>query len=171
MLSALWFWFGARNRHGIHSPFVYAFLERTLYARRRRGCNPEQQLLLAACEHFGPKRVGVAASAAGLGAWLKPALPLASWGSRPFDLYIAGCPGPELEARLADPALWHNDSVLFVGGLRSGPEARRSWKRLCALPQLRVSLETYRAGLLFFRSQQAPQHFKIRLKSSIFKRS
>lgn len=169
MFSALRFWFSARNRHGVHSPFIYDFLERTLYARGRPGNNPEQQLLLAACEHFGPKRVGYAPSAYAWAARLKPALPEARWGTPPFDLFIADCPGPELEASLADPALWHNDSVVFVGGLRGGPESRNAWKRLCARPELRVSLETYRAGLLFFRSQQAPQHFKIRLKSAIFR--
>lgn len=168
-MTKLGFWWQARNRHGVHSPFVYGFLDRTLYARRRRACTREQHLLLAACEHFTPKRVAVAASAAELGAWITPHLPDALWNAPPFDFYIAGCPCPELEAALTDRALWHNESVVFVGGLRGTPEARQGWKRLCALPQLRVILETYRAGLLFFRSQQAPQHFKIRLKSSIFR--
>lgn len=171
MSSALWFWFRSRNRHGVHSPFVYDFLERSLYARKRPGCSPEQQLLLAASEHFAPVRVGASPSASDWAGWLKPHLPEALWGSPPYDLYIADRPGTELESQLADHSLWHNESVIFVGGLRSGTEARRAWKRLCALPRLRVSLETYRAGLLFFRRQQAPQHFKIRLKSSTFKGS
>ncbi len=168
-MTKLGFWWQARNRHGVHSPFVYGFLERSLYARKRPGCSPEQQLLLAAAEHFAPLRVGFTPSAADRADWLKTRLPDARWGLPPYDLFIADCPGTELEAQLADHSKWHNESVIFVGGLRTGPSARRAWKKLCLMPRLRVILETYRAGLLFFRSQQAPQHFKIRLKSSIFR--
>lgn len=172
MFGKVWFWLRSRNRHGIHSPFIYAFLDRTLYARKRPRCTPQQQLLLAVSEHFKPGRVGVSPAGAALADWLRPHLPGAQWGQPPFDLFIAGHPGEDcLEAQLADPARWHNESVIFVSGLREGARARQAWKRLCALPQLRVTLETYRAGVLFFRRQQAPQHFRIRLKSSIFKRS
>lgn len=171
MFGKIWFWLSSRNRHGIHSPFVYDFLDRTLYARRFRGCDPEQRLLLAVSEHFAPRKVGASPSGAALAQWLRPCLPEAQWGQPPFDLYIAGRPGEELVEMLTDPALWHNESVIFVGGLRGGTRARKAWKQMCSLPQLRVTLETFRAGLLFFRRQQAPQHFKIRLKSSIFKRS
>jgi len=171
MFGKIWFWLLSNNRHGIHSPFVYDFLDRALYARRRPGCDPEQRLLMAAAEHFAPLRVGVSPSGAALAQWLKPRLPEAQWGQPPYDLYIAGRPGEAWENSLSDPEMWHNETVIFVGGLREGTLARQAWKHLCSLPKLRVTLETYRAGLLFFRRQQAPQHFKIRLKSSIFKRS
>lgn len=171
MFEKIGFWLRSRNRHGIHSPFVYGFLDRTLYARKRPGCTPEQRLLLAAAEHFGPTRVGVSPCGSALADWLRPHLPGRIWGQPPYDLYIAGRPGEGLEKCLNDPKWWHNDSVVFVGGLRGGKKARLAWERLCSLPQLPVTLETYRAGLLFFRRQQAPQHFRIRLKSSNFKRS
>ena len=171
MFEKIGFWLRSQNRHGIHSPFVYGFLDRTLYARKRPGCTPEQQLLLAAAEHFAPTRVGSTSCGAVLAGWLGEKQPQAHGGQPPYDLFMASQPGEELEALLNDPALWHNDSVVFVGGLREGDQARQAWQRLCSLPQVRVTLETYRAGLLFFRPQQAPQHFRIRLKSSIFKRS
>ncbi len=171
MFEKIGFWLQSHNRHGIHSPFVYDFLDRTLYARKRPGCTPEQRLLLAAAEHFGPTRVGASPCGAALADWLGGHLPEGICGQPPYDLYIAGRPGEELEKRLNDPEWWHNDSVVFVGGLRGGTNAHQAWKRLCGLPRLRVTLETYHAGLLFFRRQQAPQHFRIRLKSSIFNRS
>ena len=171
MFEKIGFWLRSRNRHGIHSPFVYGFLDHTLYARECPGCTPEQRLLLAAALHFGPRRIGVGPGGNALADWLRPYLPEGAWGEPPYDLYIAGRPGEELEKTLNEPAFWHNESVIFVGGLREGSHARGAWQRLCCLPQLRVTLETYRAGLLFFRRQQARQHFRIRLKSSIFKRS
>ena len=76
---------------------------------------------------------------------------------------IAYEPGPALVPWIEDQGLWHPNSILFIGGIRRSPEAHAIWKRACRAKGIRLRLETYGAGLLFFRREQAPEHFKIRL--------
>jgi len=98
-----------------------------------------------------------------LAEWLKSKWHEMSWVEPPADLFICDTPGEELLAFLNKPELWGNDTVVFVGNLRSNSESYAYWDRATRHPGVRVILETYPAGLLFFRTQQARQHFRIRI--------
>ena len=103
----------------------------------------------------------------------KPQSPLAEWlqsertgisrEAPPTDLFICDSPGEELHAFLNKPELWKNDTVVFVGNLRKDHRSYAHWDRATRHPAVRVILETYPAGLLLFRTQQARQHFRIRI--------
>ena len=168
MFSSIIFWIRAKNRHGIHSKFVYDFLDQSLYRFSFDGCSNEQKLLRAAILHFKPKNIGVAESGNSL---LKsPALEGLNFDleTLPYQFYISGIPNNQLENLILRTSNWTRDAIIFVGGLRNKKEYYEIWKKLCAIPQIHVSVETYHAGLLCFRPKQAPQHFNIRLNSSIF---
>ena len=85
------------------------------------------------------------------------------WEDPPTDLFICDIPGEELLSFLSMPEHWGNDTVVFVGNLRKNRETYEYWGRATAHPAVRIILETYPAGLLFFRAQQARQHFRIRI--------
>lgn len=185
LLNRLMFFLKARTRHGTHSPFIYAFLDRTLYAKKHSR-NPGERLLLAAFEHFKPKSVGTftasfeldtdsgikAASGKGAtpgnesatqqGANTGKDLARAETNP-PYDLGIVKTPGPGLQSWLEDEALWHSDSLIYVGGIRKDRKSYGFWEQAIQAKGIRLRLETYHAGLLFFRPEQAPEHFKIRL--------
>lgn len=161
MLRRCYFNLRAKTRHGTHSPFIYAFLDQALYAKRRSN-SPSMQLLLSTADHFRPARTGVLDADMRFRE-LQALRPNLAKGPPPYDLGIAGRPGPELLSWIREKAYWHNDSVVFVGGIRESREARRYWKEACATEGVRQCLETYGAGLLFFRREQAAEHFKIRL--------
>jgi hypothetical protein len=156
------FWLSANNRHGVHSPFVYQFLDQGLYAPHLRGMPPGKRLLAAALEYFRPGRIGLSADPE-----TPRQLPLLPVGGSlsedpPYDLFIFGTPSGSVTNFLLKEDHWHNDSIVFVGGLRTSVEAHRQWGQLCRQPPVRIVVETFGAGLLFFRKEQAPQHFKIR---------
>lgn len=169
MLPRLKFWMEAKNRHGIHSKFVYDFLDKSLYKLSSNGCSPEQKLLLAAVLHFKPSSIGTSPSGRNLRAWLSEEGLTFQQGEVPYPFYITAIPDNHLEPLISNPAIWDEDAIIFVGGIRSNGQTYKTWKKLCAMPEIRVSLETFAAGLLCFRPKQAPQHFKIRLNSSIFR--
>ena len=162
MIRKLLFRLQAKTRHGTHSPFIYAFLEDTLYARKRKGLSDELRLLQATVEHFKPRNIG-ASTESGLSRWLKERHPGLRWEGPPFDLILFEKPRADLLEFAAQKELWHDKSIVFVSGIREGDLNRGFWKRACALPEYRIQLETYASGLLFFRPEQAREHFKIRI--------
>lgn len=56
-----------------------------------------------------------------------------------------------------------NDSVFIFDDIYWSPEMTEAWKEICAHPDVRVSLDTFQWGLIFFRKEQEKQHFRIRL--------
>jgi hypothetical protein len=157
------FWRRANNRHGVHSPFIYAFLDKGLYRRDLKALPPQKRLLLAAADHFGSQKAVACDPRGGLAEWLKSTRLGMQWDEHPTDLFICDAPGEGLLAFLDTPELWKNDTVVFVGDLRTNPENHEYWERATRHPAVRIILETYPAGLLFFRVQQASQHFRIRI--------
>lgn len=157
------FWRKALGRHGVHSPFIYGFLDKGLYRRDLKKYPPQKRLLLAAADHFGARSAMACPAHGPMAEWLGSERPALSWSSVPADLIICDTPGDKLLAFLGRPELWQNDTVVFTGNLRRDDGTYAHWVQAAAHPAVRVVLETYPAGLLFFRTQQARQHFRIRI--------
>lgn len=168
MLDKLKFELKAKNRHGIHSRFVYDFLDKTLYDKSLKNYTSEYKLLIAVLIHFNPKRIGIEPNSEILTEWLNRDMGLQTSSTGPFDLYLSAGPTPNLAGLINTKENWTPDSIIYVGGIRTTQKHFEKWKNLCNLEVCRVSIETYTAGMLCFRPQQEPQHFKIRLNSSIF---
>ncbi len=162
LLNRLLFWSGAKNRHGIHSPFIYDFLDRTLYGSKDRGAPPEERLLRAAIRHFKPGRAGCETASR----WTQLLRTTGIMGADqepPYDLFVFDRPGPEVIDWIEERDNWHNETVLYIGGLAQGGRMDRSWRNCLESESVRICLEAYPAALLFFRKEQAPQHFRIRI--------
>ena len=118
---------------------------------------------MAAADHFGLQEAMACDPRSSLAEWLKSKRHGMLWEGSPTELFICDAPGEGLLAFLDTPELWKKDTVVFVGNLRADPQNHGYWDRATKHPAVRVILETYPAGLLFFRVQQAPQHFRIRI--------
>jgi predicted O-methyltransferase YrrM len=57
----------------------------------------------------------------------------------------------------------HNDSLLIVDDIYWSSDMRRAWKEIAASDRVRVSIDLYRMGLIFFRKEQPRQHFTLRM--------
>lgn len=162
MLQRFLYWLRARNRHGTHSPFIYGFLDQTYYRQPRQGLDASRWLLHAAIRHFRPETAWATGTAGKPGATLKAEFPHLAWKQEPpADICLFESPGNALLEWLEEPGNYHRGTVAYVGGLRK-PGGQAAWKKAYSLPQVRVSLENFSAGLLFFRHGQAREHFRIR---------
>ncbi|MDX1332557.1 MAG: hypothetical protein R3252_05970 [Robiginitalea sp.] len=157
------FWIRAHNRHGVHSPFVYRFLDEGLYRREYKKFPPQKRLLIALVDYMAPGKAMACDPQSRMAPWLRAERPDIRWEGLPTDLCICDTPGEELLAFLDRPELWDKDTSVFVGNLRKNHKHMAYWDRATRHPAVRVVLETYPAGLLLFRTQQAPQHFRIRI--------
>ncbi|MGA9238427.1 hypothetical protein [Robiginitalea sp.] len=156
------FWFQAKNKHGVHSPFIYEFLDRAVYTKALKQGVSRQRLLRAARVHFNPKRIWWVSNLPG-NSGIRGNLEVDSTlQGPPFDLLVFDKPSHEVGEILSDPGQWHNDSIVYLGNLRGSASTYALWEQISLHPSVRVVVESYREGLLFFRKEQAKQHFKIR---------
>ena len=58
--------------------------------------------------------------------------------------------------------LSHNDSVFIFDDIHWSPEMTEAWENIKAHPSVKVSIDTFFWGLVFFRKEQEKQHFVIR---------
>ncbi|SFF74508.1 Predicted O-methyltransferase YrrM [Salegentibacter agarivorans] len=57
----------------------------------------------------------------------------------------------------------HNSSVFVFDDIHWSAEMEEAWEEIKAHPKVRVTIDTFFLGLVFFRKEQAKQHFTIRL--------
>ncbi|MXN93188.1 hypothetical protein GR160_18320 [Flavobacterium sp. Sd200] len=66
---------------------------------------------------------------------------------------------PLLERAITDI---NNNTVAIIGGIHETDEMEAAWQAIKKDPRVTVSIDTYHLGLVFFRREQANQHFIIR---------
>lgn len=162
IFSKVHFWFQAKNRHGVHSPFIYEFLDRAVYTPGVKQGVSRERLLRAVRVHFNPKCIWMASNLPANSEVREDPEADSTLTGPPFDLLVFDKPSHEVGEILNDPGQWHNDSIVYLGNLRGSASAYAMWEQISLHPSIRVVVESYREGLLFFRKEQAKQHFKIR---------
>lgn len=77
-----------------------------------------------------------------------------------IDGHHAEEPTVELFTRLAERA--HNNSVFVLDDIHWSTGMERAWERVKQHERVTVTVDLYDLGLVFFRQEQAPQHFRLR---------
>jgi predicted O-methyltransferase YrrM len=57
----------------------------------------------------------------------------------------------------------HNDSVMIFDDIHWSKGMEDAWKTIANHPEVTVSIDTYKWGILFFRKEQVKEHFIIRI--------
>lgn len=57
----------------------------------------------------------------------------------------------------------HKNSVVIIDDIYRSQSMTAAWDELCRRPEVRQSIDLFRFGLLFFRTQQLREHFRLRL--------
>jgi predicted O-methyltransferase YrrM len=56
----------------------------------------------------------------------------------------------------------HNDTVLIFDDIYWSPEMQEAWQEIIARPEVTLSLDFYRMGMVFFRKEiRQPQHIRL----------
>lgn len=57
----------------------------------------------------------------------------------------------------------HNDSVFIFDDIYWSKEMQSAWKKIKEHPRVKVTIDTFKWGIVFFRKEQEKEHFTIRL--------
>lgn len=55
----------------------------------------------------------------------------------------------------------HNDSVLIIGDIHWSEGMEEAWKLIKVKPEVRVTIDLFDMGLVFFRKEMTPEHYTI----------
>lgn len=145
------------NQHGVHSPFVYQLVTKCLYAKKLsasisspsflQNTNKKQDTILQKLNrYFLPKT------------W-KNATSKKQFNSYDFILFEV----PNVEVFKNQIPLATNNSVFIVKNIYQNKKANQHWNKIINLNKVTVSIDTFYLGIVFFRKEQAKQHFTIRV--------
>lgn len=152
------------NHHGVHSPFIYAYVTKCLYAQPKFRKKKTEHILLRSIGYFEAKKVLLANGGPELKNKIKTINPSIVFKGMPYDLlFVSISDAKRLKHILSSKVEIHNDSILLVDGIHQNKTNETQWGQLLIQCEARITIDLFHCGLIFFRNEQAPEHFKIRI--------
>lgn len=158
--SYLKFLVSATNQHGVHSPFVYAFVTKCLYAKKKYSAQKSTNILLNVLSYFKIESLQVDKENAAIADQILKIFPeIDLIGTEANFLYVKSIKEGQLLKRIAENQ-FHNESIFFIDEIFKEKDA---WQKLIKSEKITVSIDLFYCGLLFFRKEQVKEDFKIRI--------
>ncbi len=161
-IAYLKFFFTSTNKHGVHSPFIYNFVTKCLYKRLFKG--PKTiRVLLKSIEYFKAHRVHISTKNLFVQSQVKKAFPQIEFDNHPCDIMYLDWPNAELFHGGIEADLFHNKTMILIKNIHQNKENTDIWELMKDNEKVTVSVDMFHCGALFFRKEQAKEHFKIRI--------
>lgn len=151
----------ATNQHGVHSPFVYDYLTKCLYKRPKYKTPKLEHVLLKSIPYFSVERLKIISKDAQMEKRIQKEFGLNTSEEFPFDMIYLASPDTNSLEELKDKV--HNDTILLLGNIHNTKSSSGLWEAFKKDEIVTVSLDMFYCGVIFFRKEQAKQHFKIRI--------
>lgn len=151
----------ATNQHGVHSPFVYAYVTQCLYAKPTFEGSKTIGVLLKSIAFFNIKTIDLITGNKNIERRIREEFDLEVGQKRCYDLiYADEVSKVDLNACKNKT---HNDGMLLIENIHATKDTTVLWNSLKENTMVTVSIDLFHCGLLFFRKEQAKEHFKIRI--------
>ncbi len=160
-ISYIKFLLTSTNQHGVHSPFIYGFVTKGLYRKGNKDLSVTEDVLAKSISYFSYKNIGLINDSNELKIKLTAIFEAMDYGTFPFYIIyenVLGTPFKTIEKQYI-----HNESMLIIEGVYATKKSRAMWNALKEQEHVRVTLDLYHCGIVFFRKEQAKEHFKIRI--------
>ncbi len=160
LIAYLKFLISATNQHGVHSPFVYGFVTKCLYNKKRFSKNKSKNILIKSIAYFKAKNIHIDANDSDLKKEISNTFATISFDKKaPDAIYIDKLKKNTLNTIIQNKN-YHNDSFLFINNIKNNISL---WTTLIQQKEITVSINLFYFGIVFFRREQEKEHFKIRL--------
>jgi len=154
----------ATNQHGVHSPFVYDYVTKCLYSKQEYSKNKSVNVLLKSIAYFKAKHIRLLSDRQTLKNKVVQKFPEIRFDKTPIDLSFINASQPNgIQKSVAEIDTLHDDSVLLIDDIYSTKDSLHYWEQLKSDAIVTVTLDLFYCGVVFFRTEQAKEHFKIRI--------
>ncbi|MCK0157236.1 hypothetical protein MWU65_08620 [Cellulophaga sp. F20128] len=147
----------ATNHHGVHSPFIYNYITKCLYTKERLSTGKSENALLKTIDYFNVSAVDI--KYPDLTIRLEKTHPHLSYTNEIADFVYF--PGPSLTKLKA--IKYHNNTVVFIDNIHNTRQTEIQWEAIKNLDTIRVTVDLFYFAIVFFRKEQAKEHFTIRI--------
>lgn len=159
------FLLASTNQHGVHSPFVYQFVTQCLYTKHNyKGSSKSIKVLLKSIEYFGAKKIHIAAKDDDIKNRVLEEFDAIEFNNPPYDLVYMDRPTSNFASDYAkNNGHIHNNTMVLINSIHQNKTSSELWENIKAMEQVRVTIDMFYCGAVFFRKEQAKEHFKIRI--------
>lgn len=156
------------NEHGIHSPFLFSFVTKGLYAPQveLKGKNKKVAFLNRVITYFQPKTL-MYSSAKSKNFASFPNTTTVSWNNSMLstvDMFLidetSTLEPKEMQALLTK---MKNDAFIVLDKRNRSASINTLWETILASDYTTLSVDFYFFGIAFVRKEQLKQHFRVRL--------
>lgn len=161
LLSYLSFYFTSSNQHGVHSPFVYDYITECLYKKTKLKVPVSLKILVKSISYFEYKAIRLVDEKEGVKEKIKTICPNSAFTQNKADIIFSSI--ALLEFKELDPMYLQNNTLLLVDYIHKNKNNFKHWEELKKLDQVSVTIDLFYCGVVFFRKEQAKEHFKIRI--------
>jgi len=162
-IAYLKFIFTSTNQHGVHSPFIYGFVTNCLSQRLDFKGPKTIRVLLKSIAYFKANSIHINSKDIYIQSQVKNAFPQIEFDHNPCDIIYMSWPNAKLFHGLIEEVLFHNNTMLLVKNIHQNKENTDIWEQMKGNEKVTVSVDMFHCGVLFFRKEQAKEHFKIRI--------
>ncbi len=162
--SYLKFLWHSKNEHGVHSPFIYSYVTKCLYDKKNFSKDKVENIVLKSLVYFQCQSASVVPKEQQLSSKLKNLLPQISLVEKSPDfIYITECNDNLIKDHILNNERLENNSVVILKDIYKKEENTQLWNLLKTNKKVRVTVDLYYCGIIFFRKEQVEEHFKIRI--------
>jgi len=161
LISYLKFLFSATNQHGVHSPFVYNYVTKCLYRKTKIKLPISLKILVKSLTYFEYNTLQLLKSDKTSEEKIKKNCPSISIVDSHADVVFGKM--SDLDETEFNVNKSSNDSMLLFNGIHKNRQNFEKWMQLKELKHVRVTIDLFYCGLVFFRKEQEKEHFKIRI--------
>ncbi|MFH6601910.1 hypothetical protein ACEZ3G_00365 [Maribacter algicola] len=162
IIAYLNFLFSSTNQHGVHSPFVYDYVTKCLYARQKFKVSKAENVLFKSMGYFNVKNIWISSGSKPLQKKIQAEHPSIQINHGPYDLIFIDAPHLEESFNFLFENI-HNNSMLLIGSIYKNKPCTKLWQMVKDHEKARVTIDMYHCGAVFFRKEQASEHFRIRI--------
>jgi hypothetical protein len=174
---------GAKNRHGLHSPYIYKLLDEIVYDLGPKSAYTEPEnladilppdhdrpnsqkvnrLLFRLVQYFHPDVLAIADNVNTITyQYIQQATQAmqVNWSdlaTQPANLLICDAGHIAIPTQSIAPG-----TIIIATNIYADATARAFWQQLKANPNINVTADLFSLGLAFNRPEQADEHFKLR---------
>ncbi len=163
-LNHIRFLLTATDEHGVHSPFVYNYITKCLYITSKYSPNKSLNVLLKSIGYFKAERVWLPAETGSIQEEIWREFPSIKFQNGPYDiLFTNPSEANKLVSTTSEEEKIHNNTLLLIEDIHENATNLSLWKKIKRHRNVTVTVDMFYCGAVFFREEQAEEHFMIRI--------